>query len=72
MRNSLLLAPMPTAGTSQILGNTECFAPLSSNLFSRRVLSGEFTVVNKHLIKGVAYAYSIQEQKQVSETPQSS
>ncbi len=51
VRNSLLLAPMPTASTSQILGNTECFEPVTSNLFTRRVLSGEFTVVNKYLIK---------------------
>ena len=50
-RNSLLLAPMPTASTSQILGNTECFEPVTSNLFTRRVLSGEFTVVNKYLIR---------------------
>ena len=50
-RNSLLLAPMPTASTSQILGNIECFEPMTSNLFTRRVLSGEFTVVNKYLIR---------------------
>jgi len=49
-RNSLLLAPMPTASTSQILGNNECFEPYTSNLYSRRVLSGEFVVVNKHLL----------------------
>ena len=50
-RNSLLVAPMPTASTSQILGNTECFEPVTSNLYTRRVLSGEFTVVNKYLIQ---------------------
>lgn len=51
VRNSLLLAPMPTASTSQILGNNECFEPYTSNMYLRRVLSGEFTVVNKHLMK---------------------
>jgi ribonucleoside-diphosphate reductase alpha subunit len=51
VRNSLLVAPMPTASTAQILGNTECFEPITSNIYSRRVLSGEFPVVNKHLIK---------------------
>lgn len=51
IRNSLLLAPMPTASTSQILGNNECFEPYTSNIYSRRVLSGEFIVVNKHLLK---------------------
>lgn len=50
-RNSLLLAPMPTASTSQILGNNECFEPYTSNIYSRRVLSGEFVVVNKHLLR---------------------
>lgn len=50
LRNSLLLAPMPTASTSQILGNNECFEPYTSNLYTRRVLSGEFTVINKHLV----------------------
>lgn len=50
LRNSLLLAPMPTASTSQILGNNECFEPFTSNLYVRRVLSGEFVVVNKHLV----------------------
>ncbi len=50
-RNSLLIAPMPTASTSQLLGNAECFEPYTSNLYSRRVLSGEFIVVNKHLLK---------------------
>eukprot|EP00796_Vickermania_ingenoplastis_P008327 gene8328-5838_t len=51
MRNSLLVAPMPTASTSQILGNNECFEPITSNIYVRRVLSGEFPVVNKHLVK---------------------
>ncbi|MBL0016056.1 MAG: ribonucleoside-diphosphate reductase subunit alpha [Bacteroidetes bacterium] len=51
IRNSLLVAPMPTASTSQILGNNECFEPYTSNIYSRRVLSGEFIVVNKHLLK---------------------
>ena len=51
MRNSLLVAPMPTASTSQILGNNECFEPFTSNLYSRRVLSGEFMVVNKYLVE---------------------
>ena len=50
MRNSLLLAPMPTASTSQILGNNECIEPFTSNLYSRRVLAGEFVVVNKYLV----------------------
>ena len=51
VRNSLLLAPMPTASTSQILGNNECFEPYTSNIYVRRVLSGEFVVVNKHLLR---------------------
>jgi ribonucleotide reductase alpha subunit len=51
MRNSLLLAPMPTASTSQILGFNECFEPFTSNLYSRRTLAGEFVVVNKYLMK---------------------
>jgi ribonucleotide reductase alpha subunit len=51
VRNSLLLAPMPTASTSQILGNNECFEPYTTNIYNRRVLSGEFVVVNKHLMK---------------------
>lgn len=51
MRNSLLVAPMPTASTSQILGNTECFEPITSNMFTRRVLSGEFVCINQHLVK---------------------
>ncbi|XP_031504394.1 ribonucleoside-diphosphate reductase large subunit-like isoform X1 [Nymphaea colorata] len=50
LRNSLLVAPMPTASTSQILGNNECFEPYTSNIYSRRVLSGEYVVVNKHLL----------------------
>ncbi len=50
IRNSLLLAPMPTASTSQILGNNECIEPYTSNIYNRRVLSGEFTIVNKHLM----------------------
>jgi ribonucleoside-diphosphate reductase alpha subunit len=49
LRNSLMIAPMPTASTSQILGNTECFEPVSDNIFVKRVLAGEFTIVNKHL-----------------------
>ena len=51
VRNSLLLAPMPTASTSQILGNNECIEPFTSNIYTRRVLSGEFTIINKYLIK---------------------
>ncbi len=51
VRNSLLLAPMPTASTAQILGNNECFEPYTSNIYTRRVLSGEFVVVNKHLLR---------------------
>lgn len=50
VRNSLLVAPMPTASTSQILGNNECFEPYTSNMYVRRVLSGEFVVINKHLL----------------------
>jgi ribonucleoside-diphosphate reductase alpha chain len=50
VRNSLLVAPMPTAPTSQILGNNECFEPYTSNIYSRRTLSGEFIIVNKHLM----------------------
>eukprot|EP01026_Neomeris_dumetosa_P058562 TRINITY_DN5457_c0_g1_i4.p1 TRINITY_DN5457_c0_g1~~TRINITY_DN5457_c0_g1_i4.p1 ORF type:complete len:823 (+),score=106.38 TRINITY_DN5457_c0_g1_i4:225-2693(+) len=50
-RNSLLVAPMPTASTSQILGNNECFEPYTSNIYVRRVLSGEFTIVNQHLLQ---------------------
>ena len=51
MRNSLMVAPMPTASTSQILGNNECFEPFTSNLYVRRTLSGEFIVLNKHLVR---------------------
>ena len=50
IRNSLLIAPMPTASTSQILGNNECFEPFTSNLYTRRVLAGEFIMLNKHLM----------------------
>ncbi len=50
LRNSLLLAPMPTASTSQILGNNECFEPYTSNIYTRRTLSGEYIIVNKHLL----------------------
>jgi ribonucleoside-diphosphate reductase alpha chain len=51
VRNSLLVAPMPTASTSQILGNNECFEPYTSNLYTRRTLAGEHIVVNKHLMR---------------------
>ncbi len=51
LRNSLLLAPMPTASTSQILGNNECIEPYTSNIYTRRTLSGEYIIVNKHLLK---------------------
>jgi ribonucleoside-diphosphate reductase alpha chain len=51
VRNSLLVAPMPTASTSQILGNNECFEPYTSNIYTRRVLSGEFIIVNQHLLQ---------------------
>jgi len=51
VRNSLLLAPMPTASTSQILGNNECFEPYTSNFYTRRTLSGEYIIINKHLLK---------------------
>ena len=51
VRNSLLVAPMPTASTSQILGNNECFEPYTSNMYTRRTLAGEFTIINKHLFK---------------------
>jgi len=51
VRNSLLMAPMPTASTSQILGNNECIEPYTSNIYSRRTLSGEFAIVNKHLMR---------------------
>ena len=51
MRNSLLLAPMPTASTAQILGNNESFEPYTQNIYVRRVLSGEFVTVNRHLLR---------------------
>lgn len=51
LRHSLLVAPMPTASTAQILGNNECFEPFTSNLYVRRVLAGEFAVINKHLVR---------------------
>jgi ribonucleoside-diphosphate reductase alpha chain len=53
VRNSLLVAPMPTASTSQILGNNECFEPYTSNLYTRRTLAGEFIIANKHLVKAL-------------------
>lgn len=54
LRNSLLVAPMPTASTAQILGNNECFEPYTSNFYSRRVLAGEFAVINKHLLRDLS------------------
>ena len=51
VRNSLLMAPMPTASTAQILGNNECFEPFTANIYKRNTLSGEFVMVNKHLIQ---------------------
>jgi ribonucleoside-diphosphate reductase alpha chain len=66
IRNSLLLAPMPTASTSQILGNNECFEPYTSNLYTRRTLSGEYIVVNKHLLKDlIAHGLWNEEMKQI-------
>lgn len=56
VRNSLLVAPMPTASTSQILGNNECFEPYTSNVYTRRTLSGEFIIANKHLMKDLMTA----------------
>src|SRR5687768_7569147 len=56
VRNSLLLAPMPTASTSQILGNNECFEPYTSNIYTRRTMSGEFIIANKHLMKDLISA----------------
>jgi ribonucleoside-diphosphate reductase alpha chain len=56
LRNSLLLAPMPTASTSQILGNNECIEPFTSNMYSRRVLAGEFVVINKYLVEDLVKA----------------
>jgi len=53
VRNSLLLAPMPTASTAQILGNNECFEPYTTNIYLRRTLAGEFVVVNKHLVRNL-------------------
>lgn len=55
LRNSLLVAPMPTASTSQILGNNECFEPITSNIYSRRTLAGEFVLANKYLIQDLMY-----------------
>jgi ribonucleoside-diphosphate reductase subunit M1 len=54
IRNSLLLAPMPTASTAQILGNNESFEPYTSNIYTRRVLSGDFQIVNQHLLKDLS------------------
>jgi ribonucleotide reductase alpha subunit len=54
LRNSLLVAPMPTASTSQIMGNNECFEPYTTNIYLRRTLAGEFVVVNKHLVKDLS------------------
>merc|ERR1712115_747323 len=51
VRNSLLVAPMPTASTSQILGNNECFEPYTSNVYVRRTLAGEFVCINSHLLR---------------------
>ena len=51
VRNSLLVAPMPTASTAQILGNYECFEPPQTNIYSRRVLAGEYMVLNNYLVK---------------------
>ena len=51
MRNSLLMAPMPTASTSQILGYNECIEPITSNIYSRRTIAGEFIMANKYLMK---------------------
>jgi ribonucleoside-diphosphate reductase alpha chain len=53
MRNSLLIAPMPTASTSQILGNCECIEPYATHIFTRRTLAGEFIIINKHLVKAI-------------------
>ena len=58
LRNSLLMAPMPTASTSQIMGNNECFEPYTSNIYNRRVLAGEFTIVNKHLLRELPIPFS--------------
>jgi len=56
MRNSLLVAPMPTASTSQILGYTECFEPITTNIFTRRVLAGEYVVLNRYLLNDLMKA----------------
>jgi ribonucleoside-diphosphate reductase alpha chain len=56
MRNSLLIAPMPTASTSQILGNNECIEPFTSNMYTRRVLAGEFVCINKYLVEDLVQA----------------
>ena len=56
LRNSLLVAPMPTASTAQIMGNNECFEPYTSNLYNRRVMAGDFPVINPHLIKDLIAA----------------
>ena len=56
LRNSLLMAPMPTASTAQILGNNECFEPYTTNIYLRRTLAGEFVVVNKHLVEDLKKA----------------
>lgn len=56
VRNSLLVAPMPTASTAQILGNNECFEPYTSNIYTRRVLSGDYIIVNKHLLRDLVKA----------------
>jgi ribonucleotide reductase alpha subunit len=58
LRNSLLLAPMPTATTSQVLGNNECFEPYTTNIYLRRTLAGEFVVVNKHLIQALGQIWT--------------
>ncbi len=60
IRNSLLLAPMPTASTSQILGNYECFEPVMSNIYTRRVLSGEYMVLNDYLVKVFKYIWYVE------------
>jgi len=67
LRNSLLLAPMPTATTSQVLGNNECFEPYTTNIYLRRTLAGEFVVVNKHLIKALGDAWTPQMKNKIIE-----
>lgn len=59
MRNSLLIAPMPTASTSQIMGNNESFEPYTSNIYTRRVLAGEFVCVNTNLVNELIEAVSL-------------